>query len=103
MLACEFLTQKGLKLIDKNFHSRQGEIDLIMQQHDTLVFVEVRYRKNHDFGGAVASITAQKQHRIRQTALFYMQKLGREINARFDVIAMTGIDDVHIEWIENAF
>lgn len=103
MLACDYLKQNGLTLIEQNFHGRQGEIDIIMQHLDTLVFVEVRYRKNHDFGGAVASITLQKQHRIRQTALYYMQKQGRELNARFDVIAMTGTNEIHIDWIQNAF
>ncbi len=103
-LACNYLNQQGLSLIEKNFHSRQGEIDLIMQHRDTLVFVEVRYRKNQDFGGAVASITPQKQRRIRHTALYYMQKKGREFNARFDVIAMTGNpDSPEINWIQNAF
>ncbi len=103
-IACDYLIRQGLQLIEKNFHSRQGEIDLIMRHLDTLVFVEVRYRKNQDFGGAVESITATKQARIRHTALYYMQKQGREFNARFDVIAMTGSQDTpEINWIQNAF
>lgn len=103
-LACTFLQKKGLHLIDKNFHSRYGEIDLIMQHHDTLVFIEVRYRKNNDFGGAIASITPGKQQKIHKTALFYMQKKGREFNARFDVIAFNGKDNnLTTEWIQNAF
>ena len=103
-LACDYLKKNGLKLIDKNFHSRHGEIDLIMQHQDMVVFIEVRYRKNQDFGGAKASVTLSKQQKIQKTALFYMQKKGRELNARFDVIAMTGEqNNPSIEWIKNAF
>lgn len=107
-MACQHLQQQGLTLLQKNFHSRFGEIDLIMQHQHTLVFVEVRYRKNHDFGGPAASITPAKQEKIHKTALYFMQKKGRELNARFDVLAISG-DDLHtpqqlnIEWIKNAF
>ncbi|HED35221.1 MAG TPA: YraN family protein [Gammaproteobacteria bacterium] len=103
-LACVHLKQNGLKLIEKNFYSRFGEIDLIMQHGDALVFIEVRYRKNQSFGGAKASITHSKQSKIRKTALYYMQKKGREFNARFDVLAITGEDkSLTYEWIQNAF
>lgn len=113
-IACEFLKKNGLKLIDKNFYSRFGEIDLIMQHENTLVFVEVRYRKNMDFGGAKASITASKQSKVRKTALYYMQtKKGRECNSRIDVVAITETtnkltetqdqNELDIEWIQNAF
>ncbi len=103
-LAEQHLKQQGLVFIEKNFHSRHGEIDLIMQHRDALVFIEVRYRKNMDFGGAAASVTGQKQNRIQKTALYYMQTRGREFNARFDVVAITGEEtNLNIEWIQNAF
>ncbi len=102
-LACAFLIKQGFELITKNFYSRFGEIDLIMQDQTTLVFIEVRYRKNLAYGGAKESITPSKQIKIQKTALSYMQKKGREVNARFDVIAITGEDDNNIEWIKNAF
>jgi putative endonuclease len=107
-MACQHLQRQGLSLLQKNFHSRFGEIDLIMQHQQTLVFVEVRYRKNRDFGGPAASITPAKQDKIRKTALFFMQKKGREFNARFDVLAICGNDldnpqQLNIEWIKNAF
>lgn len=112
-IACEHLKKNGLKLIEKNFYSRYGEIDLIMQHKSTLVFVEVRYRKNADYGGALASITPGKQSKIRKTALYYMQKKGRDFNTRIDVVAITNAcsDDqqkapenaVQINWIQNAF
>jgi len=103
-LACDYLKKNGLRLIEKNFHSRHGEIDLIMQHQDTLVFIEVRYRKSQDFGGAKASVTPTKQNKIKKTALYYMQKKGHEFNARIDVIAMCGeLKAPDIEWIKNAF
>ncbi len=103
-LACDYLKKNGLRLIDKNFHSRYGEIDLIMQHEDTLAFIEVRYRKNQNYGGAKESVTPGKQKKIQKTALVYMQKKGREYNARFDVIAISGENNnLNIEWIKNAF
>jgi putative endonuclease len=103
-LACDYLKKNGLRLIEQNFHSRYGEVDIIMQHQDALVFVEVRYRKSLSHGGAKESVTPAKQKKIQKTALFYMQTKGREFNARFDVIAMTGDNEsLSIEWIKNAF
>lgn len=112
-IACDHLKKNGLKLIEKNFNSRYGEIDLIMQHKNTLVFIEVRYRKNADYGGASVSITPSKQSKIRKTALYYMQLKGREFNTRIDVVAITqakiNVNNKHcknaldIEWIQNAF
>ena len=102
--ACEFLLQQGLVLVAKNYRCRRGEIDLIMSQNKTLVFVEVRYRKNDHFGGATESITPKKQEKIRTTALHYMQRLNTSDNVRFDVIAITGNGkQQRFEWIQNAF
>jgi putative endonuclease len=102
--ACDYLSQQGLLLLDKNYHCRLGEIDLIMQHDSTLVFIEVRYRKNNHYGGAKESITAKKQQKIQSTALHYMQKHQKNTNARFDVIAITGQgEEQQFEWIQNAF
>ncbi|MCW9012674.1 MAG: YraN family protein [Gammaproteobacteria bacterium] len=103
-LACNHLLQQGLVLIEKNYHCRQGEIDLIMTQNDSLIFIEVRYRKNNDYGGAKESITRAKQKKIHITALHYMQRHNKNVNARFDVIAITGEGkQQQLEWIQNAF
>ena len=112
-IACEHLTKNGLKLIETNFYSRFGEIDLIMKHKQTLVFIEVRYRKNDDYGGAAASITQKKQSKVRKTALHYMQKKGREFNCRIDVVAISDTSNINhtdlnkstldINWIQNAF
>jgi len=110
-LACQYLEDKGLKLLQRNFHCRFGEIDLIMQHNDSLVFVEVRYRRNTDFGSGAESITASKQSKLIKTASAYLQqhaKLSKH-PARFDVVSITGpietsnINNINIDWIENAF
>ena len=102
-LAYDYLQTKGLQLIQTNFFSRYGEIDLIMQDDDTTVFIEVRYRKNRNFGGAAASVTYAKQQRIIKTALYYQQQNRLQNTMRFDVIAIEGDDSIQIEWIKNAF
>lgn len=87
----------------RNYWCKLGEIDLIMRHHNTLVFVEVRYRNNASFGGAAASVTPAKQQKLRRAALCYLQ--AHQLNesqqsCRFDLIACEG-EQLH--WIENAF
>lgn len=108
-LAATFLANHGLKLVIQNYHCRFGEIDLIMKDAKTLVFVEVKLRRNDLFGGAAASITPQKQQKLILAAQHYLQtqKLG-DVPCRFDAILMQGTDLKpvelqHIEWIRNAF
>jgi len=102
--ACQFLQEKGLKLKQRNFATKLGEVDLIMQDADSLVFIEVRYRKNSDFGGAAMSITPKKQQRIIKAALAYQQKHAPQSSMRFDVVAIEGEGkNRQINWIDNAF
>ncbi len=101
-LALEFLTSQGLILLARNFRGRFGEIDLIMRHQETLVFVEVKLRNSHDFGGAVASITTTKQNKLRLTASQYMQRYGEQA-CRFDTILMSELNRHGIEWIKDAF
>ena len=106
---CEYLQQRGLKLLAKNYHGRRGELDLVMRENNTVVFVEVRFRKNTAFGGALESITSSKQEKLRVTAEQYLQQETRLKNGRFDVVAMTekvqnnGVGSYSFEWIKNAF
>ena len=104
--ACKHLQAHGLKLLDKNFSIKAGEVDLIMRDltknGEMLVFVEVRYRKNADFGGAAASVTPKKQQRIIKAALSYQQKHEPQSSMRFDVVAIEG-DNRELNWIQNAF
>lgn len=98
-----WLTARGLQLICRNYRCRHGEIDLVMRQAQTLVFVEVRYRQNRRHGGALASVTAAKQRKIRMTAQHYLaaQQLNESRQScRFDVVA---IDDGEMHWLPNAF
>lgn len=110
-LACEYLINKGLKLLERNFQCRFGEIDLIMQDKDSLVFVEVRYRRSNNFGSGAESVTANKQSKLIKTASAYLQQHAKlsKYPARFDVVSITGsvetsnIKNVMFDWIENAF
>ncbi|MGQ0442444.1 MAG: YraN family protein [Methylophilaceae bacterium] len=101
-LAATFLMNHGLKLVTQNYHCRFGEIDLIMLDVSTLVFVEVRLRSNAKFGGASASITPQKRQKLIITAQHYLQQHG-ECACRFDAILMHKTDLKNIEWLRNAF
>lgn len=102
-----YLKERGLKTITRNYNCRYGEIDLIMQDKDTLVFVEVRMRSNSNFGGALASIDYKKQQRLLLTAQTYLQQHQHKsfANQRFDVVGITGKEnktEQTIEWIQNA-
>lgn len=102
-LAATFLQRQGLKLVETNYRCRFGEIDLICHDQDTLVFVEVRLRGNEAFGGAAASITDRKQHKLVLAARHYLQRLRTTPACRFDVVLLRGLRDNDIEWIRNAF
>lgn len=97
--ALEHLQQNGLTLIERNFRCKGGEIDLIMQQRDTLVFVEVRKRADNRHGGGAASVTAAKQGRLIIAARIYLQRYRNSPPCRFDVVA---IDNEVLTWLQNA-
>lgn len=98
-----FLVQQGLTLRDRNYRCKSGEIDLIMQDKQSLVFVEVRSRNNTDFGSALESVTQTKQRRLIRAAQHYLQKqrLLDKLPCRFDVVSVDRTRD--IKWIPNAF
>lgn len=105
-LAATFLVNRGLKLVTQNYHCRFGEIDLIMKDGETLVFVEVRLRGNPQFGNAASSITPQKQQKMIRTAQHYLQQNDSKLSGlacRFDVILMQQANLQSIEWLRNAF
>jgi len=110
--AARHLQAQGLRLVCRNYRSRFGEIDLIMSDSNTLVFVEVRYRKSDSYGGAIDSVTASKQKRIRLTAAHYLQSHPRLQNrcCRFDVIGLShapgssgNARELRYDWIKSAF
>lgn len=100
--ALGYLQNAGLKLVQRNFRCRRGEIDLVMMDGATLVLVEVRYRSSAQFGGAAASVTWRKQRRLVNAAEHLLMRRAdlRRHPARFDVIA---IAPDQIEWIRGAF
>ncbi len=102
-IAAEYLERHGLRLIERNYRCRQGEIDLILDDRATLVFVEVRLRQSAAFGGAAASITAKKQQRIVYAAQHYLQRLKRIPPCRFDVVLLDDLTVNSVQWIKDAF
>ena len=106
--AAEYLEKKGFKRVVQNYHSRYGEIELIMENDTYLIFVEVKLRKNSRFGTPAEAVTPKKQEKLRNTALLYLQGHETEKQPRFDVIeiyAPKGMDTapLPIRHIENAF
>ena len=104
--ALDFLKNEGLLLLQRNYRSPQGEIDLIMQDKDTTVFVEVRSRMQNKILYTIETIDKRKQIRIIRTSQYYLQdaKKNRTRYYRFDVISISGkIAEKNIEWIKNAF
>ena len=96
-----FLESRGLIFVARNWRCRFGEIDLIMQDGATRVFVEVRLRSRNEFGGAAASVTPAKQKRLLAAAHQYLTTLKTLPPCRFDVVALSG--DAPPDWIKNAF
>ena len=105
--ARRFLEARGLKTLATNYRTRWGEIDLVMEQAGTLVFVEVRTRVNNSFGGAAASVTRAKQLRLIRAASRFLEhhRLGHR-PARFDIVAILGPAngrEQQMEWLADAF
>ena len=101
-LAAAYLEDRGMKIVERNFRNRQGEIDLIGYQDGYLVFVEVKYRSGDSKGMAVAAVDYRKQRQICKVADYYryLHKLGNQTMIRYDVVA---IQEDEIIWIPNAF
>ncbi|MBD8525046.1 YraN family protein [Pseudomarimonas arenosa] len=97
-----FLRRHGLRSRAANVRFRHGELDLVMDHGEILVFVEVRYRQHQSFGGATLSVGRHKQQRLARAAASYLaQHPSLAMRAcRFDVVAFEGD---HIEWIRDAF
>ena len=105
-LAERYLSRHGLMPVMRNYRCRRGEIDLVMRDADTLVFVEVRRRTSHAFGGGVASVDSRKRTRLVAAAEHYlmMKRIGDERPCRFDVVAIDGRSPrTTIEWVRDAF
>lgn len=100
------LQTAGLRLIERNWHCRYGEIDLVMREGDTLVFVEVRYRDDAGSGGALASVGAAKRGKLVRAAQLYLAQHAAlaQHACRFDVVAFDGTGNgVRCDWQRGAF
>lgn len=87
--AARYLGDKGYRILDRNWHAEHGELDLVAQQGETLVFVEVKARRGHSFGWPEEAVTATKQRKLRKTAWAYLQAHDQaDADFRFDVVAI---------------
>ncbi|OJF69149.1 YraN family protein [Alteromonas sp. V450] len=99
--ACEFLEKQGLCLLSRNYHTRRGELDIVMKDGQTIVCIEVKYRKKSQFGSALEFVTARKLQRIQAAFGFYLLDNGlnpASTPLRIDVIA---IDGEKLQWLRN--
>lgn len=112
--AKHYLRKQGLSLITTNYTCRSGEIDLIMKDGEILVFIEVRYRSNKQYGSALDSVNAKKQKKIIRSAQSYLQNApwAAKLNCRFDVLGIAPTTKKHsdspntkleVNWIKAAF
>ncbi len=106
--AARFLTEQGYTIVEKNFHSRYGEIDLIAEDGEFLVFVEVKLRASVSHGLPEETVTSRKQEKLRLTAETYLQTHETDKQPRFDVVALYAKDGMKthplpVRHIKNAF
>ena len=107
-IACDYLNnQFGLALLDRNYRTPHGEIDLIMKDGDTTVFIEVRSRTRQSFMETLETIDRNKCMRIIQSSEYYLQRQVsnyNEVKCRFDVVTLNGpLETARLEWIKDAF
>ena len=104
--ACRYLQTQGLSLVERNYCCPRGEIDLIMKDNKTTVFIEVRYRRNTRFGSGAESVDRRKQDKLLATAAHYLQKNPKAAKSicRFDVVSLTmNNGEQTLDWIPDAF
>ena len=97
--------KQGYKIVERNYRSRAGEIDIVAMDRVTLVFVEVKTRRSRSFGSPKWAVTPKKQKAISMAALYYLKMTGQpNADARFDVVSILDIDEsLEIELVRNAF
>ncbi len=103
-LAARFLTKQGYRILERNYRTRSGEIDLIALHDGAVVFVEVKTRTSDAFGAPELAVTSRKQQRMIKAALAYIKyKKLHQVPCRFDVVAITTAAEQEVELIRNAF
>jgi len=104
IIAADYLKNKGYKILETNYKNKIGEIDIIAQDEDYLVFVEVKARLSQAFGHPFDAIDGRKQQKIRAVASIYLMKNKKYgTNCRFDAISILGIENPEITHIIDAF
>lgn len=103
--ALAYLQRQGLQLLERNWSCRYGELDLVMLEGSTVVFVEVRSRRHEAWGGAIHSIDARKREKLIIAAQSYLQQSTRWSRSpcRFDVVTIQQQSSRRLDWIKNAF
>ena len=104
-LVARYLKKNGYKILEKNYRTKLGEIDIIARENKTIVFVEVKSRRSTRYGSPKLAVTPQKQRKISMVALYYLKTTKQsDASARFDVVAFTSNrDQPQIEIVKNAF
>jgi len=104
-LAARHLKKNGYKILEQNYRTKMGEIDIIAKDKETIVFVEVKARRSHHFGNPKWAVTPKKQRKISMVALYYLKATNQNnLKARFDVVAIRSKhDNPEIEIVKNAF
>ena len=104
-LAARLLKRRGYTILETNYRTPLGEIDIIARDRDTLVFVEVKARRSLGFGGPTWAVTPKKQRKISMVALYYLKTTRQsQAKARFDVVAIRSLGQPpQVEIIQNAF
>lgn len=103
--ACDYLKKQGLRLLFQNYRCKMGEIDLIMQDNQTIVFIEVRYRTRDRYGSSLETIHFTKQRKLMRTAHYYLLMQQKPHHpARFDVVAIDKVaNEYTLHWLKNAW
>jgi len=104
-IAVNYLKKQGYKIIEQNYRTKLGEIDIIAKEKDIIVFIEVKSRKSKNFGNPKWAVTPKKQRTISMVALQYLKTtMQSNVKARFDVVSIiSSNDNPSIEIIKNAF
>ncbi|MFH1563012.1 MAG: YraN family protein [Nitrospirota bacterium] len=105
-LALKYLRRHGYKIIEQNYKTRSGEIDIIAKNKDVLAFIEVKTRKSLEYGLPQEAVDIRKQRQISKVALEYLARMnGQEIDCRFDIVAITWLKNQkpQIELLKDAF
>jgi putative endonuclease len=96
--AVSFLARRGLRIVERNYRCKVGELDIVARDGGVLVFVEVRSRRSDEFGSALDAISVHKRRKVTRVAAVYLAHRRPAFDqARFDVIAITGTELVHIK------